>query len=580
MKLPSAFGRPASAEGSSERESPSIMNGARLLVRGLKQEGVEQIFSLSGDHINPIYDACLDFRVRIIDTRHEAAAALMADAWARVTGRPGVFVVTGGPGHTNALTGIATAFLQGCPVVAISGAPETFLKNQGAFQELDQLSLVRPITKWAAVVTDPRQIPEHVATAFREAVSGRPGPVHLTIPIDVLSRDAGEVPLPSPHAGIPHPSFEGGPDLIQEALALLRQAERPILIAGSGAWWAQAGSELEQFVEMTRIPLFTIGLARGLISDDHPLCFGYADPLLNEVAKEFVHADVICILGKRVDYRLAFGGPGLFDPRARIIQVDIHAAEIGRNRQVDVKIAADARTFLAACVVQVGEPWPERPWLGHLSGVAQSWRTALEAGETSAEIPIHPLRLCRELREVLPPEATVAIDAGDFLQWARIALPSRRPGRWLRLGPLGTLGAAIPFGIAAKLARPREPVVVVTGDGGFGYHGLELHTALRHDLPIVVVIGNDGAMGMERQIQKALYGPDRVVGCELGLVHYEKMVEALGGHGEFVEAPDEIRPALLRAFDAGRPACVNVMIRSVPSPVAELSIATKRALMQ
>ena len=555
------------------------MNGARLLVEGLKKGGVECLFSLSGDHINPIYDACLDFDLRIVDTRHESAAALMADAWARVTARPSVFVVTGGPGHTNALTGLATAFLQGSPVLSISGAPESFLKGQGAFQELDQLALVRPITKWAQVVNDPRRIPEAIATAFREALTGRPGPVHLTIPIDVLSREGGAVSVPPPSVEISRHSLEAEEDLVEKALALLQQAERPVLITGSGAWWSQAGPELERFVEITRIPLFTIGLSRGLVSDDHPRCFGYADPLLNGVAKEFVNADVICILGKRIDYRLAFGGPGLFDPAARIIQVDIHPAEIGRNREVEVGIVADARTFLRECLTHLKEPWPERSWLDHLSSAAQAWRTTLRDGEESREIPIHPLRLCRELREVLPPEATVAIDAGDFLQWVRIALPARRPGRWLRLGPLGTLGAAIPFGLAAKLARPGEPVVVVTGDGGFGYHGFELHTAVRHHLPIVVVIGNDQAMGMEKQIQTALYGPNRVIGCELGLVHYEKVVEALGGHGEFVEEPDEIRPALLRAFAAGRPACVNVMIRGIPSPLAEVSIANKRALM-
>ncbi len=558
------------------------MNGARLLVRGLKLEGVEQIFSLSGDHINPIYDACLDFNIRIIDTRHECAAALMAEAWARATRSPGVFVVIGGPGHTNALTGLASASLQGVPVVGISGAPESFHTNRGAFQELDQLALVRPITKWAAVVTDPARIPEHLATAFREAISGRPGSVHLTIPIDTLSRDAGDSPLPPDQAVGPRPqsSLPGELALVEKALGLLRQAERPVLIAGSGAWWAQVGPELEQFIERTRIPLFTIGLSRGLVSDDHPLCFGYADPVLNEVAAEFVHADVICILGKRIDYRLAFGGARVFNHKTQIIQVDIHATEIGRNREVEVGILADARAFLTECLAQAEGPWPQRPWLHHLSAVAKSRREKLQAAEESNEIPIHPLRLCRELREVLPPEATITIDAGDFLQWARIALPARRPGRWMRLGPLGALGAAIPFGIGAKVARPTEPVVVVTGDGGFAYHGFELHTALRHDLPIVVVVGNDHAMGMEKQIQTALYGPNRVVGCELGLVRYDKVVEALGGHGEFVEEPDEIRPALLRAFAARRPACVNVMIRGVRSPLAELSIANKRALMQ
>jgi acetolactate synthase-1/2/3 large subunit len=331
---------------------------------------------------------------------------------------------------------------------------------------------------------------------------------------------------------------------------------------------------------MTRIPLFTIGLSRGLVSDDHSLCFGYADPLLNRAAREFARADVICVLGKRIDYRLAFGASPLFDPAARIIQVDIHPAEIERSRDGKVGIVGDVRSFLVQCLAQVTEPWPERPWLGDLSAVVRSWRRSLGPGEDSDETPIHPLRLCRELREVLPPEATVALDAGDFLQWARMTLPARRPGRWLRLGPLGMLGAAIPLGIGAKLARPREPVVVVIGDGGFAYHGFELHTALRHDLPIVVVVGNDGAMGMEKQIQTALYGPSRVVGCELGLVRYDQMVEAIGGHGEFVEEPHEIRPALLRAFAAGRPACVNVMVRGVPSPLTEMSIAKKRALME
>lgn len=556
------------------------MNGARLLVRGLKQEGVEQIFSLSGDHINSIYDACLDYHIRIIDTRHEAAAALMAEAWTRATRRPGVFVVTGGPGHTNALTGLASAFLQGVPVVGISGAPESFHQGRGAFQELDQLSLVTPITKWAAVVTDPKRIPEHVTTAFRQATSGRPGPVHLTLPVDILSREAGDPPLPPREGEISPPGEPPAAELIDKALHLLRQAERPVVIAGSGAWWAQAGPELERFVELTQIPLFTLGLSRGLVSDEHPLCFGYADPVLNAVAVEFVHADVICILGKRVDYRLAFGGTRVFHPGARIVQVDIHSAEIGRNRDVEVGFVADVRAFLTECLGRIEGPWPEQPWVHHLSTVGRSWRAKLQAAEASNEVPIHPLRLCRDLREVLPPEATIAIDAGDFLQWARIGLPARRPGRWMRLGPLGALGASIPFGIGAKVARPQEPVVVVTGDGGFAMHGFELHTALRHDLPIVVVIGNDGAMGMEKQIQTALYGPDRVVGCELGVVRYEKVVEALGGHGVFVERPDEIRPALLQALAAGRPACVNVRMRGVRSPLAELSIASKRALMQ
>lgn len=554
------------------------MNGAGLLVRGLKAAGVDQIFTLSGDHINPVYDACLDAGIRVIDLRSESAAAHAADGYARITRHLAVAVVTGGPGHTNALTGLATAHAIGVPVLLISGSHESALTGLGAFQELDQVALARPISKWSRAVTDGRRIPEYVALAIREALSGRPGPVHLTLPIDVLSRDVEEVP-PVPVPTALQGGGEADPSLVERVLEMLREAERPVVIVGSGAWWAGAEEELRAFIDLTHLPTFTIGLSRGLLSDDHPCCFGYADPLLNGVAREFPRADVILILGKRTDYRLGFGGPRVFSPAARVIQVDVLAEEIGRNRPVSLGLIADVRLVLRQFRQAIGTaPWPERPWLAHLREVAGRWRAGLEAKETSDEVPIHPLRLCRALRELLPAAAAVAIDAGDFSQWARIALRARRPGRWLRLGPMGTLGAAMPLALGAKAAHPDTPVVAVVGDGGFAYHSWELHSAVRHGLPIVVVIGNDQAMGMERQIQQALYGPHRVVGCEFGLVRYDRVVEAMGGHGEFVEKPGELRPALERALAAGRPACVNVMIRGVPSPLTEASIAAKKAL--
>lgn len=551
------------------------VSGAELLANTFKREGIDRVFVLSGDHINQILIACSEAGIRVVDARHEAAAAHMADALARVTGRPGVAIVTGGPGHTNTLTGLATAFLAGSPVILVSGCYDQTQADRYAFQELDQVALAKPITKWARLITDPRRIPEYVATAFREALSGRPGPVHLSIPIDVSTGtvEEAEVSFPPPERSRPVSRPQGDPSLIGRAIELLREAERPVLIAGSGAFWSQAQEALQRFIELTSIPLFTIGLARGLVSDLHPFCFGYADPLLNRIAQEFSKADVILLLGKRLSFRLGFGK--VFDPKAKLIQVDIVPQELGRNREVEVGIMADARAALEQLIAE-GEKttWKPKPWVEHLRAVGRTWRENLRLFDHSDAMPIHPLRLCREVRELLEPDAIIVIDAGDFVQWARMTLPARCPGHWVRIGPLGTVGAAIPFGLAAKLAKPDKQVIVLIGDGGFGFHGFEFSTAVQHRIPLVVVVGNDRGWGMEREIQAALYG--KIVACDLGLVRYDKVVGALGGHGEFVEKPEEIRPALERAFASGLPACMNVLIQGVRSPLTEASITRQR----
>lgn len=559
----------------------ATISGAQLLVKALKQEGIDRIFSLCGDHLNAVYHACLEQGIRIVDVRHESAAAHMADGWARVTGRPGVCAVTGGPGHTNAITGVATAFLAGSPVIFLSGAFETIGADRYTFQELDQIGLARPITKWARLVTDPKRIPEYTATAFREAMAGRPGPVHLSLPVDVLLKRVEEegITFSSPERYRPESRPQGEPRLIEQAFELLRRAERPVLIAGSGTFWAKASEELQRFIERTKIPLFTVDLARGIVSDLHPFCFGYADPFLSKTAQvAFQEADVVLLIGKRFDFRLGFGGPKVFNPHAKVIQIDITQQELGRNRGVELGVLADARAALEQLLAITRTPWQEKPWVRHLRTIRQEWRESLKPYEESEATPIHPLRLCREVKEFLTEEAIIAIDGGDFLQWPRMVLPARRPGHWLRLGSLGTVGAALPLALAAKLAKPEAPVVLFIGDGGMGFYGYEFHTAVRHNLPIVAIVGNDQGWGMERQIQAAIYGEDKTVGVELGLLRYDRIVEAMGGHGEFVEKPEELRPALERAFASGLPACVNVMIQPVKSPLCEASIAKYRNL--
>ena len=546
------------------------LTGAHLLVRALKRHGVERIFGLCGDHINAIFNACLDEGVAVVDVRQESAAAHMADGWARVTGQPGVSVVTGGPGHTNSLTGIATAWMACSPVIAISGMHESRLRDRGALQEINQVELVRPITKWVRIVTEPARLSQYIAIAYREAMSGRPGPVHLTIPSDVLEAavDPSNVQIPEPWRR----EAPAAPDAaIETALDLLQRAERPVVIAGSGIWWARGWDALQRFVETAALPCLTIGLARGSLSDEHPFCLGYADPILNPVAKEVREADAVLLIGKRIDFRLGYGS--LFSPTATLIQADIHAPELGRNRSAELGIHCDAGVFLAqmASAAEKRGNWKEKPWVERLRRARTAAAEARRADETSDEVPVHPLRIVREVREAVGPDAIWVIDGGDFAQWCRLGLPARKPGHWVRLGPLATVGAAIPFGIAAKLARPACPVVILIGDGGMAFHSWELHTALRFNAPVVVVVGNDSGWGMERELQAAFYA--RTVGVELGSLRYDKVIEAMGGRGEHVEHPAELRPALERALKARTVTCVNVMMRGVASPFTQTTIA-------
>lgn len=549
------------------------VSGGELVVRALKAEGVKHIFTLVGDHILPICDASVDHGLPLIDTRHEAAAVHMADAWARVTGEPGVAMVTGGPGHSNAIPGTATAFLADSPVIFISGRPKLSRLGMGALQELDQVGMAAPITKGAWLVLEVQRIPEFVAMAFRVALTGRPGPVHLTIPIDVQEQyaDPDAIPFYQPGEYRPMGRPQGDPALIQEALSLLAQAQRPVVIAGAAARFALSRQTLEDFIETTRLPLFTVELARGLVSDDHPLCFGYADGNLNEAAALFARADVVLLLGKKMDFRIGFGQPPALSPAARIIQVDPSPTEIGRNRGVAVGLCADIGAVVRQMAAAArGRAWPQLPWVEELRAARRAHQERLEAVAASQESPLHPLRVYRQAREFIDEEACLVFDGGDFVQWGRAYLRARQLGRWLRLGPLGHLGAGLPFALASKLAYPEAQVFLFIGDGSFGFYAMEFDTAVRHNLPIVAVIGNDAAWGIDRQFQLAYYGRD--VGTELRLARYDKVVEALGGHGEFVEQPEQLGPALERALAAGVPAAVNVAIQRMRSPLAEAMI--------
>src|ERR1051326_3878515 len=430
-------------------------NGAELFVEAASRLGLDPIFTLVRDHLNEVLACAGRAGMRIIDMRHESAVAHAADAWARIHRKPALALVTGGPGHTNAITGMATANLAGSPLIAVSGSRARGMAERGAFQDIDQVSIARPAVKWAAEVPKASEIPFYLKRAYDEANSGRRGTAPLTIPVDVFQE-------PGAGAGFRCARNSGGGFSVKEAAELLHAARRPIAIAGSGVWWSGAEASLQHFIERARIPLYTITLARGAVSDEHPLCMGFADPALNRAAHAaFREADLFLVIGKRIDYRLALGGPRLFPPDAKFIQIDIHPQELGTNRALDAAICGDARLALEA-LAESAAPAPDE-WLDRCRALRAEWQARLNQATADAAV------FFRALREVLPEDVLLSWDGGDFTHWGRCILPARVPGGWLRLGPLARIGAALPNALAMQLAHPGRKVLCITGDGSLGF---------------------------------------------------------------------------------------------------------------
>src|SRR5215472_6165590 len=535
-------------------------NGADLFVQSAAQLGLDTIFTLVGDHLNEVLAEAARAGLRIVDMRHESGVTHAADAWARIHRKPALALVTGGPGHTNSLTGIATANLAGSPLISVSGSRARALADRQAFQDIDQVGMARPATKWAAEVPAASEIPRYLRQAYTEANTGRRGAVHLTIPVDVFTEQSS-VGLPADKGERSSPVFSS-PALINK----LREAQRPIVIAGSGIWWSGAETALRTFIEHWQIPLYTITMARGAVSDDHPLCMAYADPALHRAAhRAFAEADLFLVIGKRIDYRLAMGGPRLFPERARFIQIDIHAQELGLNRALDLAIECDARVALESLAAEP-PPAPRTAWLDRVRTLRAEWNAALDASTADAAV------FFRALREALPEDVFFSWDGGDFAHWGRAMLPARRPGGWLRLGPLGTIGSSLPNAIALQLAHPGRRVVAITGDGALGFYLAEMDTLARYRLPVVLIVGNDAGWGLERELQ----GGRETVACELQYARYDLVMKAFGGGGETIERSDEVRPALDRAFAAGIPYCIHVKIRGARSPFTDWQIAGKK----
>ena len=552
------------------------IQGGQLAAEALIRKGVKHIFTLSGGHITPIYQHLEDSPVTLVDTRHEQAAVFMAEAWGRMTREPGIAMVTAGPGFTNALSAVANARFSNAPMVLISGCVGIESIEKLDLQDMYQAPVIEPMVKKALICHKPERIPEFLDLAYRTAISGRPGPVYLEYPVDVLNAFTDTELVR--HTATVTPSLPVDVESAPRLMDMIRAAKQPVVIAGSGTWYSNGAKELVEFIEKTGMPAFTSAAGRGTISDTHPLCFE-SSLAIRPGAAMFANmsADLVIFLGTRIGLYYIFGE--LFNKDAKLVQVDIEPEEIGRNRSIDLPIFSDIRGFLKACNQIIDQEGISE----NLQQGFQGWIEALKKADVdgkaeatpnweSDNVPIHPLRLAKEVNDFMNREDDIVVaDGGDTAIWTGMTRTVRKPGTYQDSGLFGCLGVGLPYANTAKLLNPNSRVCLMIGDGSVGFNFMEFENAIRKQLPIVVVISNDLGWGMIRHSQELRLGHAIEAGTWIGRVDYHKLVEALGGKGIFVDRPEQIRPALEEAFASGKTTCINVM--TDPTTVSPGSVA-------
>jgi len=520
------------------------MNCAQWFVRTLKDRGVERVFVLCGNGLNPLLDACLDQRMPVVDVRNEQAAAFMADLYGRMTGRLGVAFVSSGPGHTNALTGLTNAAWDGGPMMLVSGCSPAATVGLDHFQELDQVAMAAPVCKYASFVTSPANLKTDAERAFSAAVSGRPGPVHLTIPEDVLKAPA----LPrvmGPRVREPAAvvqSSPGDPGLVRDAVKLLSKAKRPLIIVGSGGFYANAGCALEEFAGRTGIPIISQLWDRGCVENVIPQYIGVSTAELNDAFPLVAECDVALVLGARVDFRLGYGRPPVFGKDAQLIRVDFDPNEITRTVQPEIGIVGDVRSVLQQMLEEARavKTWTNKRWLSRLrkahDDYSHMWRTMGH----EEDWPLPGFRICLEMERFLDSDITFLLDGGNIGRWVYTVLYNRHPARWGTCGISGVIGWGLPGAMLSNYARPGKPVLLLSGDGSAGFTITEIETALRFGTPYVAVIAHDSAWGIVVDGQPK----GRAVASELGEIRFDKVAEALGARGVYIERASQLAPAI------------------------------------
>ena len=531
---------------STETEQSTQLHGGRLVAKRLKAHGVTKLFTLSGGHLFSIFDGCREEGIDLVDVRHESAAAFAAEGWAKVTRQPGVAALTAGPGVTNGMSAVASAQQNNSPMLILGGRAPAMRWGQGSLQELDHVPFMRPLTKLAATPETTAEIPALLDEALTAAVTPHSGPAFVDFPMDVVFSEA-------PEAGEPEalPDAAGGPvPDVARAAALLRDAERPVIMAGTNLYWGHGEDALLALAQELGIPVFLNGLARGCVPADHELFFSRAR------SNGLKGADVALVIGVPMDFRLGFGQS--FGEETELVVVDRAEPLRDHPRPVAAELYGSIPGILDALRAEAGGAADTGEWVRSLRAAEDEKRAAERAEFDDERAPLHPMRLYRGLAEVIDRDAIVIGDGGDFVSYAGRVVDTYRPGCWLDPGPFGCLGSGPGYALAAKTAHPDRQVVLLLGDGAFGFSGMEFDTFARLGIDVVGVMGNNGIWALEKHPMEFLYGYS--VAAELQPnCRYDEVVRALGGHGELVERPDQLRPALERAFASGKPALVNVL---------------------
>ncbi len=534
---------------STSTESDTPLHGGRLIARRLKAHGVTKLFTLSGGHLFSIFDGCREEGIDLVDVRHEQAAAFAAEGWAKVTRQPGVAALTAGPGVTNGMSALGSAQMNNSPMLVLGGRAPAMRWGQGSLQEIDHVPFVRPLTKYAATPSSTAEIPALVDEALVTAVSAHSGPTFVDFPLDYVFMEA-----PEPASDVVLPSMADGPlpddDALARAIELLRKAERPVVMAGTNLYWGHGERALMELIEELRIPAFVNGLGRGCVPADHELYFSRAR------GAGLKGADVALVIGVPMDFRLGFGGS--FGEETELIVIDRAEPLREHPRAVAAELYGGITGILTSLRENAHLDQPDRSgWARQLREVEDEKRAGEAEDMNDPRGPLHPMRLYKELSEVIDRNAIIIGDGGDFVSYAGRVIDSYEPGCWLDPGPFGCLGCGPGYAIAAKTAHPDRQVVLLQGDGAFGFSAMEYDTMARLGINVVGVMGNNGIWALEKHPMEFLYGYS--VAADLRPeTRYDKVVEALGGHGEFVRTPDEVKPALERAFSAGKPALVNI----------------------
>jgi acetolactate synthase I/II/III large subunit len=524
-------------------------HGGRLVARRLKAHGVSRLFTLSGGHLFSIYDGCREEGIEIVDVRHESTAAFAAEGWAKVTREAGACALTAGPGVTNGMSAMASAQANHSPMVVLGGRAPALRWGQGSLQEIDHVPFVRPLTKLAMTAQSAEEIPGLVDEAFQAAVAPYGGPVFVDFPLDYVFAEAPEESTGAPEGLVSAKAAAG--EAVERAAELLRGAERPVIMAGTDLYWGHGEEALVELAERLRIPVFLNGLARGCVAADHELFF-------SRVRSQALNgADVALVVGVPMDFRLAFGGA--FGEETEIVVIDVSEPARQHPRVPEVECYGAMGPTLEDLRAAVGTKTPaSEPWIAELRAAESERREGERAELEDSRAPLHPMRLYSELAQILDRDAIVIGDGGDYVSYAGRVVDTYLPGCWLDPGPFGCLGTGSGYALAAKLAHPERQVVLLVGDGAFGFSGMDFDTLARHGVNVVGVMGNNGIWALEKHPMEFLYGYS--VAADLRPdTRYDEMVEALGGHGELVARPEDMRPALERAFECGKPALVNVL---------------------